>query len=395
MSTDRRRVVISYGLGVDSSAVLLRWLLEPATRPAPPEEWLVITAITGNEWPSTVALVTEHMLPLLASHGVRFVQVAKAGPLYEDGIVVLDDSRSPRFLHQRGPWALSDEMLAAGTVPQVAGNRKCSLKFKGEVIDRWLVTELQGAPFQHAIGFEASEAGRALRDARHNTGARPKAGHPANRTGFYPLIEWGWDREACERYIEAQLGVTWQKSACTFCPFALCNTTSRKRVLARYAADPEPGMSALVMEHVAVALNPRQGLAGGTRLTSLMAGAPSLQPVLDLFDERLAEMPWRLYEVRRAVRASGSIVRSVRTTASGDRDHVGAVLRRWHRKHGRHWEMSDHGGITRAWIRRRGEVGPSAEHVLVAAPAGAADKDGPGFVEAWIEGVAAPGNGLW
>ena len=73
-------------------------------------------------------------------------------------------------------------MLAAGTVPQVAGSRKCSAKAKGWVLDQFLAAEMADRPFWHVMGFEAGETGRALRHASYDT---------AQRTGSYPLIEWG------------------------------------------------------------------------------------------------------------------------------------------------------------------------------------------------------------
>ena len=91
----RRRVVLSYGMGADSTALLLRWIHEPATRLCDLADLLVVTAMTGDEWPVTGHLVTRHLLPLLREHGIRWVQVARAGAAQADGITVLDDSRSP------------------------------------------------------------------------------------------------------------------------------------------------------------------------------------------------------------------------------------------------------------------------------------------------------------
>ena len=227
------RVVLSYGMGADSTALLLRWIHEPATRPCDLASLLVITAMTGDEWLATGPLVTEHILPRLRAHQIRWVQLARAGAAQGDGITILDDSRAPREVHLGGDWKLSDEMLAAGTVPQVAGSRKCSAKAKGWVLDQFLAAEMAGRPFLHVMGFEAGETGRARRDASYDT---------AQRTGSYPLIEWGWDRAACEDYIRTVTGVDWPKSACTYCPFALCNAAGRERVLAAYRAEPAAGV---------------------------------------------------------------------------------------------------------------------------------------------------------
>ena len=73
------RVVLSYGLGVDSTALLLRWLEEPRSRDFDLSDLLVVTAMTGDEWPRTGALVERHILSRLREAGIRFAEVARAG----------------------------------------------------------------------------------------------------------------------------------------------------------------------------------------------------------------------------------------------------------------------------------------------------------------------------
>ncbi|GAA3310865.1 hypothetical protein [Nonomuraea dietziae] len=77
----------------------------------------------------TAYLVEQHIYPLLAKHGIRTVQVARAGPRQKDGIVVLDDTTSPILCLTSAPGAyrLSDELLSVATVPQLGGKRKCTV----------------------------------------------------------------------------------------------------------------------------------------------------------------------------------------------------------------------------------------------------------------------------
>jgi hypothetical protein len=381
----RSRVVLSYGMGADSTALLLRWIREPDTRPCDLTDLLVITAMTGDEWPATGRLVAEHILPRLREHGIRWVQVARAAAGQADGITILDDSRAPSRVHLGGAYRLSDEMLAAGTVPQVAGSRKCSAKAKGWVLDKFLSAEMSGQRYLHVIGFEAGETGRARRDAGYND---------AQRTGSYPLIAWGWDRQTCEDYIRSVTGADWPKSACTYCPFALCNKDGRERVLAAYRAEPNAGVQALVLEHIAVSLNPRQGLAAGERLSGLLAASGQHHDVLDAFTAELGQMPWKVYDVRRVIRPraddpakAANASRSVRAVASGSRDQMTAVLRDL--AHAAGTEVGIDDGIERVWLRHRGTTLPAAEHFLVAAPAGPEDKEGPGFQAAWQVATAS------
>ena len=179
-------VVLSYGLGVDSTAILLRWLLEPASRDFDLSELVVVSAMTGDEWAQTGVDVETHLFPLLREHRVRFVQVARERRHVTkdgDGITVLDDTDQPRVLHLRGAYRLSDEMREAGTIPQTGGARLCSVHAKGDALDPVIDRITQGQPYRHVIGFEANEPKRATKDAGYNT---------ATRTGAYPLIEWGW-----------------------------------------------------------------------------------------------------------------------------------------------------------------------------------------------------------
>lgn len=391
---DRPDVCFSLGMGVDSVALALLWIHDPATRPCPLDRILFVSAMTGDEWPITGAMMTDHLLPVFRENHIRYAQIARAGMRDADGIKVLDDSREPRHMYLRGPVSLSQEMVRAGTVPQVGGHRKCSLKWKGWPIDQFLAREMPDSYVQ-VMGYEAGERTRADKDTAK--------GNSDRRTGRYPLIEMGWDRPTCQEWIRAQLGVTWPKSACVYCPFALTNEEGRDRVLDRYADDPADGLPALMMEHIARTLNPRQGLAGSKRSTSGMAAAKTLIGLLEadprqhvllrMHRERLESVPWKLFEVQRAYRAPGQAPRRLRTIASGSRDEMTAALRA--EAAGTTMELSAHDGIERAWRMRRSPGYPAAEWLLAAAPAGPADKTGRGFTEAWKHSLAAAAPALW
>ncbi|XVV02685.1 hypothetical protein ACQPW3_35840 [Actinosynnema sp. CA-248983] len=98
--------VWSYGMGAESTAGVHRMLTDPAARPdavAPDfSNLIVVVAQTGDEWSTTGTLVEEHLLPLLRTHQVRFVEVASAGPSAKDGVAVLQDTREPLRLHLVG-----------------------------------------------------------------------------------------------------------------------------------------------------------------------------------------------------------------------------------------------------------------------------------------------------
>ncbi len=123
----RPSVVVSYGLGLDSTCLLLRWLQEPTTRDFALEEMVVVTAMVGDEFTSTAVAVESLMLPLFRKFGVRYIQCARGQRITSasgDGVVVLDDSTCPQKLYADGAYRLSDEMLSTGTLPQLGGARK-------------------------------------------------------------------------------------------------------------------------------------------------------------------------------------------------------------------------------------------------------------------------------
>jgi hypothetical protein len=305
------QVVLSYGLGVDSSAALLSFLEDASSRAFPLDQLLVVTSMTGDEWPRTGKLVEEHILPRLRAAGVRYAQVARGGTRQADGIRVLSDTTAPTRLYLAGAYKLSDELTVAGTVPQVGGTRRCSMKFKGWVIDTYL-EHFAPLAVRHAFGFEIGEQRRADDCQRHMPGrlafgfevgeqgrARQASEYDtAYRVAEFPLIDWGWDREACRRYIEQITGVPdWPKSACVYCPFAMTSKAGRKSIVLRYDTRPQAAIDALLLEWRALCLNPRGGLIAGERLIALLA---EQRPALvEQFRAHLAHVPHSVYEVRR------------------------------------------------------------------------------------------------
>lgn len=313
------RTICSYGMGVDSTAILLRWLTEPDHRDFDLEELIVITAMTGHEFERTGELVAEHILPRLREAGVRHVQLARGGRLRRDGVVVLEDTRAPHTVHLGGAYTLLEELEHAVTVPQYAsGRRRCSQKYKGWPIDTWLEGELAPEePFTHVMGYAVGEERRAKKDMTYAS---------ATRRPRYPLLEWGWDRADCVAYIAQVTGVDpWPKSCCTFCPFS----GGRRAHIERLATFEPRAIEALMLEHMALAFNPRQGLfASGRSLRATLAQAGHGH-LLEAFEAHLDALDWQLYEVRRLWRSRSSCLRSTRVLddSQGARAEVEQKLR--------------------------------------------------------------------
>ena len=376
-------VVINLGMGVDSVAILLRYLTEPASRDFAWDDAVVITAMTGDEFAQTGRDIEDHVLPLLRRHRVRFVQVARSHRHVSkngDGAVILSDTTQPDRVHLDGPYKLSDELLEAGTVAQRSGSRLCSVHAKGDVLDPVIARLTDGRPYRQIIGFEANEPQRAANDRDYNTHLR---------TGVYPLIEWGWTRAMCVEFIASVTGgVIWEKSACAACPFALSNKAGVARVLARYAQEPAAGIATLFQEHVALTLNPVQTLLPGRSARDLVREA-GLHDVIDGLDTKLATTEHAIYEVRRILRPRkndstkmANASRSVAAIATGTREQMHAQLAALAEQTARVIVIDEH-GIGRIHLRTRAALFPTIEHFYVVCPAVVRDKHAPHFDSAW------------
>ncbi|WP_031510889.1 hypothetical protein [Streptomyces megasporus] len=377
--------VVNWGLGVDSTAMIARILEDPAAHGVDLDRTAVVHMATGNEWPDTLADAERHMLPLLREHGVRLVQLARAGQSDRAGIEVLDDSRSPQRLIARGAWTLWDEMEANGTVPQQGGVRRCSIRAKGSVGDRWIPTATGGRPFVQLMGFNADEASRAVRDAA--------AGDSPVRTGRFPLIEWGWGRRDCEEYLHQRFGVRWRKSYCWFCCYPI-SMGAMEANLQRMRAFPDIAGRVLRLEYVATCLNPNAKLFGVSSLLERFdPAAPADRPVLDAFAREL-DCPWALYRVRRILPVAkdnparrAPALRSVQQLALGTRAQVGRRLETASARHGLSVQTDPAHGMVRTWLRHRRDVLPTVEELLVTAPAYVRDKQQKRFEKEWAAHV--------
>lgn len=392
-------IVLSYGLGVDSTALLLRWIEEPASRDFDLFRLLVVTAMTGDEWPRTAELVEEHILPRLRGAGIFYAQVARRGPSNTEGAAVLEAGDSPLEFHVKGAYTLHQELTAAGSVPQTTGRRLCSLKFKGWPIDTYLHHHAPEAT-RHAFGYETGEARRAERCAGHmpgrlifgfEAGEHRRARRAADfdgpaRAAEFPLIEWGWDRAECQRYIHRVTGVPdWPKSACVYCPFALTSKAGRERTLQRYAEAPESAVKTLLLEWRALCLNPRAGLIAGDRFVELIA--ERRPDIAARFEQELASEPHALYEVKRLWRPRredpekvANANRDLQVLATGSREECRSRLHDLGR-------VSCDDGIERVFRVQRRETLPAREQFLVAGPAGARSKALPSFDSWWRAAV--------
>jgi hypothetical protein len=399
-------VVLSYGTGLESTAILARWLEDPSSRDFALEDLVVLTAHTGDDWTKNAELVEQHILPRLRARGVRYVQVARAGLFEAAGVKVLEDSRSPARCFQEGAYRLSDELREAGTVPQfVSGRRRCSVKYKGFPMDAWLDREFGPRPveapvpeplpggsiiypwtdgvvraleakahvpaqaFRHVIGFNVEELFRVARDRSYST---------VTRQSEYPLVTWGWTRADCERYLLEVLGVRWPKSCCEQCPFSAGKRADVPMTLERMRSHPEAACRALTIERRSLALNPRSTLYANGSLAGMLE-AHGAGALVETAERQLATAPWAVYRVRRYYHRKGVGWRSVQVLWQGAMEDGLAALRR---EAGGLLAVLE-AGCWRAHVHRRGVGFPAAEEMFVLGPAGVTSKERAGFAEKW------------
>jgi len=360
------KVLLSYGMGVDSTAILLRWLEESASRPFKSwDELVILTAQVGDEWPDTKIMVEGEVYPRLRAKGIRTIQVARSGHHEKDGVSVLADAKEPFLCFTDGIYPLAEEYLRTGTLPQYAtGCRRCTHKAKGVPLDTWIKDNVREG-YLHVIGYNAGEQKRADRGEGYT------ALGELQRTFSYPLIEWGWGRQKCVDYIREVTGVEWGKSCCTFCPFA-----TEEGVMGRFYRHPEQAAEALYLEYQALALNPRSTLYKNRSLYETMEKNTiyDFSRARKIFRDFLHHGDWALYHIRRVV--SGGSHRCVEIADRGTRTEMTNSLLHFGKP-----DADDQ--FLRVWMRRKGDEQPWGEEMLVALPLQIEEKSRPGFEARW------------
>lgn len=371
----KQAVILSYGLGVHSTAAAVNLIENEKARDFNLDQLILLTAMTGDEWKSSKVLVETHLLPILRAHSIRYVQVARCGARQADGIRVLSDTREPHALHIEGVYKLSDELKRAGTVPTVCGTRKCSLKFKGWVLDQWRKQQFDKSNIRQIIGFHADEGYRVERERRYYSAAVPTIEHP--------LIRWGWNDEDCSNFLRARFGVEWKKSCCSFCMFA----NGKPEVIARFREEPEAAAEAIVLERTARALNPRMTLYSRRSVEELIE-ADGNSRALEIANETLDSSEWKLMRVQRLRTHKGVAHRRTEELARGSQSEMSLRLKDVADRV--KLPLSFEGGQWRLYLLRpqEGNAYPLAEEMLVIVPATVESKSRKNFMRRWNEIVS-------
>lgn len=197
----RQKIVVSYGGGVNSVAVLVQLSRLGLTPTA------IVMADPGSERAGTIDY-RDRILPLwLAAHGFPPVTVITR---------IGEGADNPRAWRLE---TLRDECLRINSLPSVAyGFKKCSAKYKGDPQRWWIERQpwaheewAQGHKLAKVIGYDFDEPKR----IRHEFGNEKENG---KFEAWYPLFDAKMDREACVDLIASEGLPVPPKSSCTFCP---------------------------------------------------------------------------------------------------------------------------------------------------------------------------------
>ena len=186
-------ICVAFGGGVNSTAFLIEFV-RLRIRPT-----LIIFSDTGGEVPE----VYEHIR--------RFSEWLQANDFPE--ILTVRKGFRKGFPEE----TLEQNCRRKNTLPSIAyGYKTCSEKFKIRAQEKFIraypetkaiikAIKTGGPKLVKVIGYDAGEPGRA-KDYEHH-----------EYQYWYPLVEWGWDREKCVRVVQTH-GFKPVKSSCFFCP---------------------------------------------------------------------------------------------------------------------------------------------------------------------------------
>jgi len=196
---DGAPVIVSNGMGSDSMAMLVESSRIGLTPDA------IVTALVGRSWFGNENRATYSYLPVqqhwLAGVGfppIQFVwyKLGRKAKHYE-------------YL------SLAGNCLANRTLPSISFRRthSCSVKWKGDVIDRWVTNQYGDQPCYWLVGYDCTEGHRNTRFSN----IKPRSKARAGDVFLYPLQQWGFTRESCLDAIDSAGLPQPGKSSCFFC----------------------------------------------------------------------------------------------------------------------------------------------------------------------------------
>ena len=201
---DGRPLALAYGVGIDSTAVIVGM----AARGIRPD--IIMFANVGGEKAVTYDYL-DVINPYLLSVGFPTVTIVRYVPR--------------KFKHWPPYFTLEENCLTNGTLPSISfGFSSCSQKWKAapqhKLMQTWppaLKAWAEGKRVLKAIGYDDSARDKKRRGKADRLVCTYKDVNAEFYDYWYPLQDWGWDRDRCKTEIlTAGLSVP-EKSSCFFC----------------------------------------------------------------------------------------------------------------------------------------------------------------------------------
>jgi hypothetical protein len=197
--------ILSLGAGVQSTAVFL--LMREGVIKVPAET-VAVFADTQEE----PGAVYEHLRWLKSLEWPRILirSVGKLGDDLRQG----RNSTGGRFTTI--PAFTTDGINVGQT------RRQCTKEYKTELIARTIRRDVIGLPAGRPIGPKMSVhqyIGISRDEARRTVGVKRNVESRRGWFAHFPLIEMGWTRADCLRWLESRVPHQVPRSACVFCPY--------------------------------------------------------------------------------------------------------------------------------------------------------------------------------
>lgn len=197
--TERHNRILSYGGGVQSSALIIL----AALGEIPPIDYALF-ANTGDdsEHPGTLTYVREIMIPWAAKHGIEVKELRR---YLRDGS---EQTLWGRIMDHKG-----DTLREPIPIYGYSGKpmrRSCTADHKIKVVGKWIEKNYDKSvlPIEVCVGISVDEIERAGRGRDERWEKR-----------VYPLLDIGYHRSHCIGVFERVGLPVPPKSSCFFCPF--------------------------------------------------------------------------------------------------------------------------------------------------------------------------------
>lgn len=184
--------ILFYGAGQKSHSLLVKLLFDRVYRSSFTGELVVVMADTGNEHPETYKTVKEAM-KLCAKNKINFIFLDSTGDMYD----------------QKWHGGLLSYLKSNGIAKTKSCAKNLIHKPLSLFVKNWIeINDLKKEDVAILIGLDKSEQDRCNEELYG-------AGHKR-----YPLIESGYDRQACQTYLKSMGFNVPMPSSCMLCPYS-------------------------------------------------------------------------------------------------------------------------------------------------------------------------------